>query len=166
MPAKLVNQQFPIVYGPWYVYEVALKPTRKVYKYDIIIPTSGAGADNSVFVHPNANPAQDVQLENGYLISLDTVEAGSADVKIQAAVPGTVIPAVAGDETGGLAPGMPVKAHYLDANTGIVMLKAESADIVAHRMIGRMRTVGLTTNNLEKTSANGKDIIMVHTGVM
>ena len=167
MPAKLINQQFPVVYGPWYVYEVLLNPVRKVFKYDVITPqTTGGTPDRSIFEHPTNTDGQEINLLNGYLISSETVEAGTEEVRIQVAAPGSVVPAIADNVATGIAPGSLLKAVYKNAVDGVLVQPCTAANLAAGLCIGRLRARSITANFLEKTSAAGKDVILLHTGVV
>ena len=166
MPEKLKNYQFPVTYAPWYVYDATIRRTREIYKFDVVLPTT---ADKSEYQHftgaaGNTNNS-DLPLAAGYAICLENVEtdADNPTITAQVAMPGSAIPGVVNGE---VAQGALVKARYVSATDGILLVEANAADLAAGKVLGRLR-VSLADNNfLQKTSTNGKDPVIVQTGVV
>lgn len=158
MPYALNDQQFPVGYQPWYVYDVKVKApgtNGEFDRYDILHSPTADGAERVV--------STNAPLGNGYVIALEKYEAGMTSVQVAAA--GSLIPFVA---AGGLQPGAVLtlkwdddaggKANDLGQRADI----AQSTDIENGRVLGRFRNHATDSKNL-RNAAEG-DIIHILTG--
>ena len=54
----------------------------------------------------------------------------------------------------------------MSANDGILVLPCSATDLAAGKCLGRARVLVADQNNLQKSTAAGKDTVLVHTGVV
>lgn len=156
MPKTLNGYQFPIGYGPWYVYEVDLSDTvaniSGINKYDFLTPASGKfqlAATGAVVI-------------TGFAIALEKYAVGIKTMQV--AMPGSLVLAVAG---GALQPGSLVKISVPtdgDQSNSTVVVAAAAADLAAGRVVGRYRAK--YSDSKKQGAAAKDDIILVETGVV
>lgn len=157
MPVQVSDAgiRFPVGYSPWYVYEATIKIGETFEFMDLLLADS-AGQ----FVRPSAdNPS----LVGGYCFALEALDSASLTTTvIQVAVPGSLVPFVAGE---GL---QPEELVILGVNTGgddeQTAEAAIAADIGTGKVIGRYRNQNTNAQNLRL--AADQDIIYLLSGVI
>ena len=151
MPKALNNMQFPVSYGPWYVYEAEIDSSVTAFdKFDVLVPH---GTNTSKF----ARATDDDVIVTGAVIALEKFETGMTSVQV--ATMGSLVPSVAG---GAILPGSLVTIE-LDGTDGMKVLAAVAADIAAGKVLGRMRNHADDSKNLR--AAVDDDIVFIQTGV-
>ena len=150
MPESLDNFQFPVGYGPWYVYSATAKasPT-SWHKFDIVKFAAGK-IDSAV---------ADEALFGGYAAVLEKYETGKTGYQV--AMPGSLVPTVAATA---LQPGALVKTAVRSGTNenGVEVQAIVVADIAAGKAIGRFRCHYRGRNRLRAAAVG--DHILVELG--
>ena len=151
MPVLLNNQLFPVGYSPWYVYRAELVSSPTAFdKFDFLVPT--AGKFNRA--------ATDAVVTTGYVIALEQYVSGMTT--LQVAVPGSLVPSVAG---AAIQPEALLKIDVNASSTiGMRLITASAADLAAGRVVGRMRNH--SNNRISLRAAAANDLIHALTGVI
>ena len=136
------------------------RSARAITKFDVLVKTT---SDAGEYWQQAGTAPYDINIREGYVISLENVDAGTSTVTGQVAMPGSVVPAVA---FGAMAMGALVKPVYQSAAIGVVMKAATAADLAAGKAIGRVRVRHADRGFLEGTGASTQDVVLLHTGVL
>ncbi len=154
MPVQVSDAgiRFPVGYSPWYVYEATILAGETFETFDVLISDS-AGK----FISPPTDA--DVVLTGGYCFALESLDAALAvDTVIQVAVPGSLVPFVAGS---GLQPEELIK---ITTSSGLQTANAAvGADFAAGEVVGRYRNQNTNAQNLRL--AVDQDIIYILSGL-
>jgi len=156
MPIAIQNLgiRFPVGYSPWYVYEAKVAIGQTFEYMDMLVPTAG------IFSRPAL--ADNQILLNGYCFALEELTTVSPNVEvIQVAVPGSLVPLVAGAEIQpeGLVT-MVIGITTFPQKVG----PATGTELAEGSALGRYRNQHTTAQDLRVSADN--DIIYVLTGVL
>lgn len=157
MPVQVEDAaiRFPVGYSPWYVYEATILAGETFEFIDLLL-ANAAGK----FVRPSSN---NPVLLGGYCFALESLDIALAvDTVIQVAVPGSLVPFVAGETL------QPEELIVLGVDTGSddeqTAEAAVAADIGTGKVIGRYRNQNTNAQNLRL--AEDQDIIYILSGVI
>jgi len=152
MPTELEDIIFPVVYQPWYFYEVTLVASPADFDIgDVMFPDSSGNFDR---LETDA-----AVLTTGYVFALEAFDTENPQTSIQAATPGSLMPFPA-DNT--LTPCCLVKFQYSGGLQKVTI--ASAADLAAGKVIGRFRNHHNYNQVLRITVAD--DIVDVLTGAV
>ena len=150
MPKLLRDALFPIGYEPWYVFEATLADDATTFdKFDILVPTLG--------VYNRA--ATDAVLTTGFVVALENWTKGGQTLAV--ATVGSLVPGVLGGTT---TPGCLLKIQITSATIGMRFIQASAGDLVAGKVVGRLRNHREDHKSLKAGAAN--DIVAIQTGVL
>lgn len=159
MPVAIENAgiRFPVGYSPWYVYEATVDKDEVLIEFmDLLVPVVGG-----VFKRPAVQVTAGEPVLTGYCFALEAKsEVTTEDQVIQVAVPGSLVPLIAG---GVLRPESLVHMSIGADPFPQTLSVAIGADFAAGRIIGRYRNQNTNAQNLRDSAAN--DIVYVLTGL-
>ena len=142
--------RFPVGYSPWYVYEAIVDAGETFPFMDVLVPSGGT------FTRLETD---DASLAAGYVFALEAIPTALAvPTTIQVAVPGSLVPFVAG---GVIEPEGLIKFNFAASIQTVVA--AVIGDITLGRIMGRYRNQNTNAQNLRVTA--DEDIIYILSGV-